>query len=83
MNFEKINRAIREGDVSVLKTFINDFLNDVIIFLSDNEIERMLKFDIYLFSEKVIFKIFSINRSSFRLNLTFFNFDEINVIQFL
>ena len=39
MNFEKINRAIRKDNVSVLKTFINDFLNDVVIFRSNNEIE--------------------------------------------
>ena len=83
MNFEKINRTIRENDVNVLKTFINDFLNNVIIFLLNNEIERMFKFDIYSFSKKTIFETFSINRSSFRLNSTSFNFDEINVVQFL
>ena len=82
-NFEKINWAIQKGDVNVLRTFINNFLNDVIIFLSDNEIERMFKFNIYLFSEKTIFEIFLINRSSFRLNLTSFSFDKINIVRFL
>ena len=83
MNFEKINRAIRKDGVNVLKAFINDFLNDVMIFLLNNKIERMLKFDTYSSSKKTIFEIFSINHSSFRLNLTFFNFDEINVVRFL
>ena len=83
MNFEKINRAIRKSNVNVLKTFINDFLNDVVIFLSNNEIERMFKFNTYSFLKKTNFKIFSINRSSFHLNSIFFNFDEINVVRFL
>ena len=83
MNFEKINQTIRENDVNVLKTFINDFLNDVVIFLLNNEIEQMFKLDTYSFSEKTIFETFSINRSSFRLNSTFFNFNEINVVRFL
>ena len=82
-NFKRINRAIRENDVNVLKTFINDFLNDAVIFLSNNKINRMLKFDTYSFSKKTIFEIFSINRSSFHLNSTSFNFNEINVVQSL
>ena len=41
----KANRAKREKDVNVLKTFINDSLNDVVISLkSSNEINLMLKF---------------------------------------
>ena len=80
MNFKKINRAIRKDDVNVLKIFINDFLNNVIIFLLNNEIERMFKFNTYLFLEKMIFEIFLINRSFFRLNSAFFNFDKINVV---
>ena len=41
----KINRAKRERDVNILKAFINDFLNDVVIFLkSSNEIDLILKF---------------------------------------
>ena len=83
MNFKKINRTIQKNDVSVLKTFINDFLNDVVIFLSNNEIERMFKLDTYSFLKKTIFKTFSINRSFFHLNSTFFNFDKINVVRFL
>ena len=83
MNFEKINRAIREDGVSVLKTFINDFLSDVVIFLLSNEIERMLKLDTYPSSEKTIFETSSINRSFFRLSSTSFSFDEINVVRFL
>ena len=82
-NFEKINRTIRKDDVSVLKAFINDFLNDIIIFLLNNEIERMLKLNTYSLSEKTIFKTFLINRSFFNLSLTSFNFDEINVVRFL
>ena len=39
MNFEKINRTIWKDDVNVLKAFINDFLNDVVILLSNNKIE--------------------------------------------
>ena len=74
---------IRKSDVNVLKTFINDFLSDVVIFLSNNEIKRMFKFNTYLFSEKMIFETFSINRSFFYLSSTFFNFDEINVVRFL
>ena len=74
---------IRKDDVNVLKAFINDFLNNVVIFLLNNEIERMFKLDIYLFSKKTIFEISLINRSSFCLNLTSFNFDEINVVRFL
>ena len=45
--FEKsrTNRAKREKNVNVLKTFINDFLNDVVTSLkSSNEIDLMLKF---------------------------------------
>ena len=83
MNFKKINRAIRKDGVNVLKTFINIVLNDVVISLLNNEIERMLKLDTYSLSKKMIFKTFSINCSFFRLNLTFFNFDEINVVRFL
>ena len=83
MNFKEINRTIRKDDVNVLKTFINDFLNDIMIFLSNNEIEQMFKFNIYLFLKKTIFKTFSINRSLFRLNSISFNFDEINVVRFL
>ena len=83
INFEKINRAIRKDNVSVLKAFINDFLNNVMISSLNNEIERMFKFDTYLFSEKAIFETFSINRLFFCLSSTFFNFDEIDVIQFL
>ena len=82
-NFEKINRAVWKDDVSVLKTFINDFLSDVVIFLSSNKVERMFKLNTYSFSKKTIFETFSINRSSFHLNSTFFNFDEINVVRFL
>ena len=74
---------IQKDDVNVLKTFINDFLNNVVIFLSNNKIERMFKFDIYLLLKKTIFETFSINRSSFRLNSTSFNFDKINVVQTL
>ena len=81
--FEKIDQMIWKDDVSVLKAFINDFLNDVMIFLSSNEIERMLKFDTYSLLKKTIFETFSINRSFFRLNSIFFNFDEINVVRFL
>ena len=83
MNFERINRTIQKDDVNVLKTFINDFLNDVVIFLSNNEIKRMFKLDTYSFSKRTIFETFSINRSPFHLNSTFFNFDEINVVRFL
>ena len=83
MNFKKIDRAIWKDGVNVLKTFINNFLNDVVIFLSNNEIERMFKFDTYSFSKKAIFETFSINRSFFCLSSTFFNFDEINVVRFL
>ena len=83
MNFEKIDRAIWKDDVSVLKTFINNFLSDVVIFLLNNKIERMFKFNTYSLSKKMIFKTFSINRLSFRLNSTSFNFDEINVVRFL
>ena len=79
-NFKKINRTIREDDVNILKTFINDFLNDVVIFLLNNEIERMLELNTYSSSEKMIFETFSINCSSFRLSSTSFNFDEINVV---
>ena len=82
-NLEKINRVIRKGGVNVLKTFINDFLNDAVILLSNNRVERMLKFDTYSFSEKTIFETFSINRSSFCLSPTSFSFDEVNVVQFL
>ena len=82
-NFEKIDRAIWKNDVNVLKAFINDFLNDVVISLLNNEIERMFKFDTYSFLKKTIFKIFLINRSFFCLNLIFFSFDEINVVRFL
>ena len=63
--------------------FINNSLNDVIIFLLNNKIERMFKFDTYSFSEKMIFETFLINCSLFCLSSTFFNFDKINVIQFL
>ena len=45
--FEKnrTNRTKREKDVNVLKAFINDFLNDAVIFLkSNNEVDLMLKF---------------------------------------
>ena len=80
MNFEKINWTIWKNDVSVLKTFINDSLNDVIIFLSNNEIERMFKFNIYSFLKEIIFEIFFINYSSFRLNSIFFNFNKINIV---
>ena len=79
-NFKRINRTIRKNDVNVLKTFINDFLNDVVISLSSNEIKQMFKFNTYLFSKKIIFETFSINHSFFRLSSTFFNFDEINVV---
>ena len=82
-NFEKINQTIRKDDVNVLKTFINDFLSDIVIFLSNNEVERIFKFNTYSFSKKTIFETFSINRLFFRLNSTFFNFDEINVVWFL
>ena len=82
-NLEKINRAIRKDDVNVLKTFINDFLSDAVIFLLNNKIEQMFKLDTYSLSKKTIFKIFSINHSSFRLNPTSFSFDKINVIRFL
>ena len=82
-NLEKINWTIRKNDVNVLKMFINDFLNDVVIFLSNNKVERMFKFDTYSLSKKTIFETFSINRSFFRLSSTSFNFDEINVVQFL
>ena len=82
-NLEKINRAIQKNDVNILKTFINNFLSDVVIFLSNNEIERMFKFDTYSFSKKTIFETFSINRSSFHLNSTSFNFDKINIVRFL
>ena len=82
-NFKKINRAIRKDNVNVLKTFINDFLSDVVIFLSNKKIERMFKLDTYSSLKKTIFETFSINRSSFRLNSTFFNFDKINVVRFL
>ena len=83
MNFKKINWTVQENNVNVLKIFINDFLNNVVIFLSSNEIKRMFKLNIYSFLKKTIFKTFSINRSSFRLSLTSFNFDKINVVQFL
>ena len=83
MNLEKINRTIRKDDVNILKTFINDFLNDAVIFLSNNKIEQMLKLDIYSLSKKTIFETFSINCSFFRLNPTFFNFNKINVVRFL
>ena len=83
MNFEEINQTIRKNDVNVLKTFINDFLSDVVIFLSNNKIERIFKLDIYLFLKRMIFKIFSINCSSFHLNSTSFNFNKINVVRFL
>ena len=63
--------------------FINDFLNDVIIFLLNNEIERMFELDIYSFSKKANFETFLINHSSFRLNSTSFNFNKINVVRFL
>ena len=82
-NFEKINRAIQKDDVNVLKTFINNFLNNVVIFLLSNEIERMLKLNTYSLSKKTIFETSLINRSFFCLNTTFFSFDEINVIRFL
>ena len=82
-NFEKINRAIQKGGVSILKTFINDFLNDAVIFLSDNGIERIFKLDTYSFSKKAISETFSINCSLFRLSSTSFNFNEINVVRFL
>ena len=40
----KANQTKRERDVNVLKMFINDSLNDVVIFLkSSNEIVLMLK----------------------------------------
>ena len=58
INFKEINRAIRKNDINILKTFINDFLNDIIIFLSDNEIEQMFKFNIYLFLKKQFSKHF-------------------------
>ena len=57
-NFEKINRAIRENDVNILKTFINDFLNDVMISLLNNEIEWIFKFDTYSLSKKRFSKHF-------------------------
>ena len=82
-DFEKINWMIWKNDINVLKAFINDFLNDVVIFLSNNEIKRMLKFNTYSFSKKAIFEIFSINRWFFCRNSTFFNFAVINVVQFL
>ena len=82
-NLKKIDRAIRKDDVNVLKAFINDFLSDVVIFLLNNEIERMFKFDTYSPSEETIFETFSINHSSFRLSPTFLSFDEINVVRFL
>ena len=69
--------------MNVLKAFINNFLNDVVISLSNNEIERMLEFNIYLFLKKANFETFLINCSPFYLNSTFFNFDEINVVRFL
>ena len=69
--------------MNVLKTFINDFLNDIIISLLNNKIERMFKFNTYSLLEKTIFKTFLINYLFFRLNLTSFNFDEINIVQFL
>ena len=41
----KADRAKREKDVNILKAFINDFLNDAVIFLKlNNEIDLMLKF---------------------------------------
>ena len=82
-DLERINRTIRKDGVGVLKTFINDFLDDAVIFLSNNEIERMFKLDTYPPSEKTISETFSINRSLFRLSSTSFNFDEINVVRFL
>ena len=82
-NFKKIDWTIRENGVNVLKAFINDFLNDAVIFLSNNEIKQIFELNTYLFSEKTIFETFSINCSFFRLNSTSFNFDEINVVQFL
>ena len=45
--FEKsrANRAKREKNVNILKAFINDFLNDAVIFLKlSNEVNLMLKF---------------------------------------
>ena len=83
MNFKRIDWAIWKNDVNVLKIFINDFLSDIMIFLSNNEIERMFKFDTYSFLKKIIFEIFSINYLFFRRSLTFFNSAMMNVIQFL
>ena len=74
---------IQKNGVNVLKAFINDFLSNIMIFLSNNEIEQMFKFNTYLLLKEMIFETFSINRSSFRLNSTFFNFNEINVVRFL
>ena len=74
---------IRENGVNVLKAFINDFLNDVVIFLLNNEIERMFKLNTYSFLKKTIFETFLINRSFFHLNSTSFNYNKINVVRFL
>ena len=69
MNFEKslnkcrcknnVNRTNREESINVLKTFINDFLNDVVISLLNNEVERMLKFNTYSSSKKKRFLKYS------------------------